>query len=60
MANAPPYNMVEAVDVSNAILWLVRDECPLTFTGVTLPVERRLHQQEVTPTERKRERWQDE
>jgi len=38
MANALPVGMVEAVDISNAILWLVSDEARYV-TGVTLPVD---------------------
>jgi NAD(P)-dependent dehydrogenase (short-subunit alcohol dehydrogenase family) len=38
MANALPVDMVEAVDVSNAILWLVSDDARYV-TGVTLPVD---------------------
>jgi NAD(P)-dependent dehydrogenase (short-subunit alcohol dehydrogenase family) len=38
MANALPVDMVEPVDVSNAILWLVSDEARY-ITGVTLPVD---------------------
>ena len=38
MANALPVDMVEAVDISNAILWLVSDEARYV-TGVTLPVD---------------------
>ena len=37
-ANALPVDMVEAVDVSNAILWLVSDDARYV-TGVTLPVD---------------------
>ena len=54
MANALPVDMVEPVDISNAILWLVSDDGRYV-TGVTVPVERRLHEQEVRwPA------WQDE
>ena len=38
MANALPVDMVEPVDVSNAILWLVSDDARYV-TGVTLPVD---------------------
>jgi SDR family mycofactocin-dependent oxidoreductase len=38
MANALPVPMVEPVDISNAILWLVSDEARYV-TGVTLPVD---------------------
>ncbi|SDT63717.1 mycofactocin-coupled SDR family oxidoreductase [Jiangella sp. DSM 45060] len=38
MANALPVPMVEAVDISNAILWLVSDDARYV-TGVTLPVD---------------------
>jgi SDR family mycofactocin-dependent oxidoreductase len=38
MANALPVDLVEPVDVSNAILWLVSDEARY-ITGVTLPVD---------------------
>jgi SDR family mycofactocin-dependent oxidoreductase len=38
MANALPVGMVEAVDISNAILWLVSDDARYV-TGVTLPVD---------------------
>jgi SDR family mycofactocin-dependent oxidoreductase len=38
MANALPVGMVEPVDISNAILWLVSDEARYV-TGVTLPVD---------------------
>jgi NAD(P)-dependent dehydrogenase (short-subunit alcohol dehydrogenase family) len=38
MANALPVDMVEAVDISNAILWLVSDDARYG-TGVTLPVD---------------------
>jgi SDR family mycofactocin-dependent oxidoreductase len=38
MANALPVAMVEAVDVSNAIVWLVSDDARYV-TGVTLPVD---------------------
>jgi SDR family mycofactocin-dependent oxidoreductase len=38
MANALPVGMVEPVDISNAILWLVSDEGRYV-TGVTLPVD---------------------
>jgi SDR family mycofactocin-dependent oxidoreductase len=37
-ANALPVPMVEAIDVSNAVLWLVSDEARYV-TGVTLPVD---------------------
>jgi SDR family mycofactocin-dependent oxidoreductase len=38
MANALPVPMVEAVDISNAIVWLVSDDARYV-TGVTLPVD---------------------
>ena len=38
MANALPVELIEPVDVSNAILWLVSDEARY-ITGVTLPVD---------------------
>jgi SDR family mycofactocin-dependent oxidoreductase len=38
MANALPVGMVEAVDISNAILWLVSDEARYV-TGITLAVD---------------------
>ena len=38
MVNALPVAMIEAVDVSNAILWLVCDDARY-ITGVTLPVD---------------------
>jgi SDR family mycofactocin-dependent oxidoreductase len=38
LANALPVEMLEPVDVSNAILWLVSDEARYV-TGVTLPVD---------------------
>ena len=38
MANALPVNMVEPVDISNAICWLVSDDARYV-TGVTLPVD---------------------
>jgi NAD(P)-dependent dehydrogenase (short-subunit alcohol dehydrogenase family) len=38
MANALPVAMVEASDVSNAIVWLVSDDARYV-TGVTLPVD---------------------
>ena len=38
IANALPVDMVEPVDVSNAILWLVSDDARYV-TGVTLPVD---------------------
>jgi len=38
MANALPVDIVEAVDISNAILWLVSDDARYV-TGVTLPVD---------------------
>jgi NAD(P)-dependent dehydrogenase (short-subunit alcohol dehydrogenase family) len=36
--NALPVPMIEAVDVSNAVLWLASDEARY-ITGVTLPVD---------------------
>jgi SDR family mycofactocin-dependent oxidoreductase len=38
MSNALPVDMVEAMDISNAILWLVSDEARYV-TGVVLPVD---------------------
>ncbi len=38
MANALPVDMVEPVDISNAVLWLVSDEARYV-TGITLPVD---------------------
>ena len=38
MANALPVPMIEAVDISNAIVWLVSDAARYV-TGVTLPVD---------------------
>jgi NAD(P)-dependent dehydrogenase (short-subunit alcohol dehydrogenase family) len=38
MANLLPVEMIEAVDISNAILWLVSDDARYV-TGVTLPVD---------------------
>jgi SDR family mycofactocin-dependent oxidoreductase len=38
MANALPVPMIEAVDISNAIVWLVSDHARYV-TGVTLPVD---------------------
>jgi SDR family mycofactocin-dependent oxidoreductase len=38
MANALPVEMIEPVDVSNAIVWLVSDDARFV-TGVTLPVD---------------------
>ncbi len=38
MTNALPVGMVEPVDISNAILWLVSDDARYV-TGVTLPVD---------------------
>jgi NAD(P)-dependent dehydrogenase (short-subunit alcohol dehydrogenase family) len=38
MTNALPVDMVEAVDISNAILWLVSDDARYV-TGVALPVD---------------------
>ena len=38
IANALPVDMIEAVDVSNAIVWLVSDDARY-ITGVTLPVD---------------------
>jgi SDR family mycofactocin-dependent oxidoreductase len=37
-ANALPVDMVEAIDISNAIVWLVSDDARYV-TGVTLPVD---------------------
>ena len=36
--NALPVAMVEAIDISNAIAWLVSDDARYV-TGVTLPVD---------------------
>ena len=38
LANALPVPMVEPVDISNAIVWLVSDDARYV-TGVTLPVD---------------------
>jgi SDR family mycofactocin-dependent oxidoreductase len=38
MANALPVDMVEPVDISNAILWLVSDDARFV-TGITVPVD---------------------
>jgi NAD(P)-dependent dehydrogenase (short-subunit alcohol dehydrogenase family) len=38
MANALPVDMIEPVDVSNAILWLVSDDARYV-TGITVPVD---------------------
>lgn len=38
MPNALPVDMVESVDVSNAILWLVSDDARYV-TGITVPVD---------------------
>ena len=38
MANALPVDMVEPVDISNAILWLVSDDGRYV-TGITVPVD---------------------
>jgi NAD(P)-dependent dehydrogenase (short-subunit alcohol dehydrogenase family) len=38
LANALPVDMVQPVDISNAILWLVSDDARYV-TGVTLPVD---------------------
>ncbi len=38
MANALPVDMLEPVDLSNAILWLVSDEARYV-TGITVPVD---------------------
>ena len=38
MPNALPVDMVEPVDVSNAILWLVSDDARYV-TGITVPVD---------------------
>ncbi len=38
MANLLPVELVEPVDITNAILWLVSDEARYV-TGVTLPVD---------------------
>ena len=46
MANALPVDMVEPVDISNAILWLVSDDARYV-TGVTLPVDAGFTEQEV-------------
>jgi NAD(P)-dependent dehydrogenase (short-subunit alcohol dehydrogenase family) len=38
IANALPVDMIESVDVSNAILWLVSDDARYV-TGITVPVD---------------------
>ena len=38
MANALPVDMLEAIDISNAILWLVSDDARYV-TGISLPVD---------------------
>jgi NAD(P)-dependent dehydrogenase (short-subunit alcohol dehydrogenase family) len=38
LANALPVDLVEPVDISNAIVWLVSDDARYV-TGVTLPVD---------------------
>jgi NAD(P)-dependent dehydrogenase (short-subunit alcohol dehydrogenase family) len=38
IANALPVEMIEAIDISNAIAWLVSDAARYV-TGVTLPVD---------------------
>jgi len=38
MANALPVGMIDPVDASNAIVWLVSDDGRY-ITGVTLPVD---------------------
>jgi NAD(P)-dependent dehydrogenase (short-subunit alcohol dehydrogenase family) len=38
MGNALPVDMVEPVDISNAILWLVSDDARYV-TGITVPVD---------------------
>ncbi len=38
MTNALPVDMVEAIDISNAIMWLVSDDARYV-TGITLPVD---------------------
>jgi NAD(P)-dependent dehydrogenase (short-subunit alcohol dehydrogenase family) len=38
MQNAMPVEMVEPVDISNAIVWLASDEARFV-TGVSLPVD---------------------
>jgi NAD(P)-dependent dehydrogenase (short-subunit alcohol dehydrogenase family) len=38
LANALPVPMVEPIDISNAIAWLVSDDARYV-TGVTLPVD---------------------
>ena len=38
MANALPVDMVEPVDISNAVVWLVSDDARYV-TGITLPVD---------------------
>jgi NAD(P)-dependent dehydrogenase (short-subunit alcohol dehydrogenase family) len=38
LQNALPVEMVEAVDISNAIVWLASDEARYV-TGVSLPVD---------------------
>ena len=44
MANALPVELVEPVDISNAVLWLVSDEARYV-TGVDAAGRRRLHDQ---------------
>ena len=53
MANALPVDMVEPVDISNAILRLVCDDGRYV-TGVTLPST------PASPTRRSRRTWLDE
>ena len=38
LKNALPVEMVEPVDISNAIVWLVSDDARYV-TGITLPVD---------------------
>jgi NAD(P)-dependent dehydrogenase (short-subunit alcohol dehydrogenase family) len=38
LANLMPVQVIEAIDISNAIAWLVSDEARYV-TGITLPVD---------------------
>ena len=58
MANALPVDLVEPVDISNAILWLVSDDARYV-TGVTLPVDAGLHRTR-SESQRSRSAWLDE
>ena len=53
LANALPVPMVEPVDISNAIVWLVSDDARYV-TGVTLPVDAGFTNREVTTRTTKR------